>query len=365
MTTFNHNAALAHPLPESHSKPSGQEYINYAHAQKQNAVQESDVFFLSADEKMAGIKDVISQISNTNVPILITGESGTGKEVIARMIHSSSSRKDKPFVAINCAAIPPSLLESELFGHEKGAFTGAHARHVGKFEQASGGTLLLDEVTEIDPILQAKLLRALQEREIERIGGSGPVSIDTRIIATSNRDMAASVAKGEFRQDLYYRLYVIHLKVPALRERPKDIMLLAQHYLNHYAQQFSRGAVQFSQEAANRLINYSWPGNVRELQNVMQRAILMSKGSMIRGDEIPLDSPRSAEIQDWVRTLPIGRSMHEVETRFIIETLRRHGGNRTHAAKTLGISLRTLRNKINEYSALGIDVPAAPTGKAL
>ncbi len=363
------NAALAHSTESTKEVVTGAEYVNFVQQQRQAASAASgsvqDFGFITADEKMLNIRDVVQQIAHTNVPVLITGESGTGKEVIANMIHECSNRKDKPFVAINCAAIPPALLESELFGHEKGAFTGAHQRHLGKFEQAQGGTLLLDEVTEIEPVLQAKLLRALQEREIERIGGSGPVSIDTRIIATSNRDMASAVAKGEFRQDLYYRLYVIHLKVPPLRERPKDIMLLAQHYSAQYATQFARGQVQFSQEAANRLLNYPWPGNVRELQNVMQRAILMAKGQIIKGDELPLESAKALESLDWIKALPIGKSMYEVETKFIIETLKRHNGNRTHAAKTLGISLRTLRNKINEFTAGGLEVPAAPTGKAI
>ncbi len=367
MASAHHtNGAIARANESASNQVTGDEYVNFVQQQRQGAAGTSHDFgFITADEKMQNIKEVVQQIAHTNVPVLITGESGTGKEVIARMIHDCSNRKDKPFVAINCAAIPPSLLESELFGHEKGAFTGAHQRHLGKFEQAQGGTLLLDEVTEIEPVLQAKLLRALQEREIERIGGSGPVSIDTRIIATSNRDIASAVASGDFRQDLYYRLYVIHLKVPALRERPKDVMLLAQHYLNHYATQFGRGSVQFSQEAANRLLNYPWPGNVRELQNVMQRAILMAKSAIIKGDELPLEAAKSLENLDWVKTLPIGKSMYEVETKFIIETLKRHSGNRTHAAKTLGISLRTLRNKINEFTAAGLEVPSPPTGKAL
>lgn len=340
------------------------DYVQEKNAQQPKAPPLGDVDILAADEKMLRLKDVVRQIAAANVPVLISGESGTGKEVFAQAIHKASNRSNQPFVAINCAALPSSLLESELFGYEKGAFTNAHQRHIGKFEQATGGTLLLDEVTEIEPALQAKLLRALQEREIERLGGSGPIPIDVRIIATTNRDIVNAVSSGAFRQDLYYRLYVIHLEVPALRERPKDIELLAQTFLNQQGTTLGRKLC-FSRDALNKLQGYPWPGNVRELQNVIQRTILMSKADLITASDLKLSTERMPNSIDWIRTLPIGRPLQDLETQFILETLKYHRGNRTHAAKTLGISLRTLRNKINEFSALGIDVVTPQTGRAL
>lgn len=347
-----------------HDRPNPHDYVNYVRESLANDTTTQSEF-ITADEKMLRIKEIVDQIADANVPVLITGESGTGKEVIAQMIHQKSNRKDKSFVAVNCAALPPSLLESELFGYEKGAFTGAHQRHIGKFEQSSDGTLLLDEVTEMEPTLQAKLLRALQEKEIERIGGTGSVPVNTRIIATTNRDIKAIVNEGIFRQDLYYRLYVIHLEVPPLRERQKDVKVLAEHYLHKFTRQFGKRIDGLSADAMCKLQNYPWPGNVRELQNIIQRAILMAKGNRIESSDLPLlEAPRIADL-DWVSALPIGRPMRDVETHFIIETLKDHNGNRTHAAKTLGISLRTLRNKINEFTAMGLEVPAPTSGKAL
>jgi transcriptional regulator with PAS, ATPase and Fis domain len=281
------------------------------------------------------------------------------------MIHRTSSRKEAPFTAINCAALPPNLLESELFGFEKGAFTGADSRHLGKFEQAKGGTLLLDEVTETDQGLQAKLLRALQEKEIERIGGTGPIPVDTRIIATSNRDIARTVSEGKFRQDLFYRLYVIHLEIPPLRQRPKDIEVLIRHFLKVFSTQYRNQELTISADAMSNLVKYPWPGNVRELQNIIQRAVLMAQSSMLTADDFNLEPKATTGDMDWVKHLPIGQKMRTVETQFIIETLREHNGNRTHSAKTLGISLRTLRNKINEFANEGFEVPQPTLGKPL
>ena len=350
-------------------KPNSNDYLAYLRARKldEQAVRKSvgQTTFITSDEKMRRICEVVDQIANANVSVLICGESGTGKEVIARMIHEASNRKDKPFVAVNCAAVPGALLESELFGHEKGSFTGAHQRHTGKFEQANGGTLLLDEITETEPALQAKLLRALQEREIERIGGTGPIAVDTRIIATTNRDIGAAVKDGSFRQDLYYRLNVIKLVVPPLRERHRDIEALAESFLKQFSLQFNRPSVRFSYDAMAKLVKYPWPGNVRELQNTVQRAVLMSQNEVILPKDIPLTSLTTSDTTDWIKTLPLGRPMRDVERCFIIETLKYHNGNRTHAAKTLGISLRTLRNKINEFTAGGFEVPPPTTGKAL
>ncbi len=318
--------------------------------------------FITADEKMMRIRDIIWQIADTNVPVLITGESGVGKEVIAKAIHEAGKSEERPFVALNCAAMPSTLLESELFGFEKGAFTGAHQRHLGKFEQASNGTLLLDEITEMDPSLQAKLLRVLQEKEIERLGGNGPVPVNTRIIAATNRDIVSEVKKGTFRQDLYYRLYVIHLEVPALRDRPKDIELLSNHFLSQFAANYGKEGLSFAPDAIEKIMNYKWPGNVRELQNVIQRSAIMASGNFITADNIPIEKENTPNSLDWISTLPLGETLQTVETHFILETLKKHRGNRTHAAKTLGISLRTLRNKINEYTAGGYEV-MAPQGR--
>lgn len=357
------NGAIARDDSPS-QQPNPSDYLNYVQKNRESeTVAACD--FIFADERMLRIKEIVDQIADANVPVLITGESGTGKEVIAKMIHRSSKRKDGPFSAINCAALPVNLLESELFGYEKGAFTGATSRHIGKFEQASGGTLLLDEVTETDQGLQAKLLRALQEREIERIGGTSAVPINTRIIATSNRDIAQTVSDGQFRQDLFYRLYVIHLEIPALRERPKDIEILIRHFLKKFSKQYRNQELTISADAMTNLIRYPWPGNVRELQNVIQRAVLMAQSSMLTSDDFNLETKSVNADLDWVRHLPIGQKMRTVETHFIIETLREHNGNRTHSAKTLGISLRTLRNKINEFVNEGFEVPQPTMGKPL
>ena len=353
------NAARAHEI----TTDVRDDYLNYA----QNRAPQrspSGKYFLSHDEKMLRIQDVIEQIANANVSVLVTGESGVGKEVVAKAVHNVSNRRDKPFVAINCAALPPSLLEAELFGYEKGAFTGAAQRHLGKFEQAQGGTLLLDEVTEMDPSLQAKLLRALQEHEIERLGGNGPVHVDVRIIATSNRNLQMAVEQGQFRQDLYYRLHVINIEVPSLRDRPRDIELLANHFLALYSDQFNKALMSFAPDAMNKLMQYKWPGNVRELNNVIQRTALLANNSIITARDIPVELGQEISSDNWIASLPIGKSLAEVETQFILETLKFHAGNRTHAARTLDISLRTLRNKINEFTSAGIHVIGPIGGKA-
>ncbi len=359
--------------------PTSAEYLQYLQGQQNPLAPQvpatgsaartaapEDAAFLAADDKMQRIQDIIEQIKDTSVPVLITGESGTGKEVIARAIHVHSKRAGEPFVAVNCAALPSNLLESELFGYEKGAFTGAIQRHIGKFELATNGTLLLDEVTEMDPSLQAKLLRALQEKEIERIGGSGPVPVKTRIIATTNRDIMSAVAQGQFRQDLYYRLHVIQLEVPALRDRPRDVEVLSWHFLRSYCAQFGKPMMDLTADAQSKLRGHSWPGNVRELQNVIQRAVLLTSGGAISAADLPIEHDRNSTMcpVEWVNQLPIGRPLKDLETQFILETLKHHQGNRTHAARTLGISLRTLRNKINEFSADGIEVMAPSTGRA-
>ena len=321
------------------------------------------------DPAMERVVQLATQIARSDAPVLVTGESGTGKEVIARHLHLKSLRKDKPFVAVNCAAIPDNLLESELFGHEKGAFTGAVARRIGKFEEASGGTLLLDEVTEMDVRLQAKLLRALQERMIDRVGGSQPVRVDLRIIATSNRNLADAVRDGVFREDLFYRLNVVHLRLPALRERPADIMALADHFAKKYAEVNGMPQRAISAEARKLLAANSWRGNVRELENTMHRAVLLAQGAEI-GTEAVLTpegetlgpasgsdtATRAAQTAEAMTRSLVGHTVAEVERDLILDTLDHCLGNRTHAAKILGISIRTLRNKLSEYVAAGITV---------
>jgi two-component system, response regulator FlrC len=328
------------------------------------------------DDAMARVVKLAQQVASSDASVLITGESGTGKEVLARYLHTHSARARKPLICVNCAAIPETLLESELFGHEKGAFTGAVARRVGKFEEANGGTLLLDEVSEIDVRLQAKLLRAVQERVIDRVGGTRPVAIDIRIIATSNRNLAEAVREGTFREDLLFRLNVVNLKIPPLRERPSDVIELAQYFVRKYAAANAVPARPMSQDARRTLALNYWPGNVRELENTMHRAVLMATGdeigaeAILSPDGVRLDQQRSAPAvahaafaAEQVSRGLVGRTVAEVERDLILETLKHCLGNRTHAANVLGISIRTLRNKLNEYAADGTPVPPPGGGE--
>ena len=302
------------------------------------------------------------QVARADASVLISGESGTGKEVLAQHIHRKSRRAGGPFVALNCAAIPENLLESELFGHEKGAFSGALARRLGKFETANKGTLLLDEISEMDIRLQAKLLRALQEREIDRLGGTAPVKIDVRILATTNRDLTAEVRRGTFREDLYFRLNVVSLRVPALRERPGDIVALADHFARKYAGVNGLPVRPLSRTAIARLTAHHWRGNVRELENVIHRAVLLASGAEIGAADVELTGSDAARPEQTAGTAGgiaslVGRRMDDVERDLIIETLGHTLGNRTHAATILGISIRALRNKLRDYAAAGIAVP--------
>jgi two-component system, response regulator FlrC len=331
---------------------------------------------LARDALMLDTVRRAEQVARSDASILITGESGTGKEVLARHIHRRSRRADAPFIALNCAAIPEHLLESELFGHEKGAFSGAVARRIGKFEAAHGGTLLLDEISEMDVRLQAKLLRAIQEREIDRLGGSAPVRIDVRILATSNRDLLAEAAAGRFREDLYFRLNVVGLAIPPLRARPADIALLAGHFARHYAQVNGLHYRPVSDAAMNRLTSYRWRGNVRELENAMHRAVLLASGEEIGPDAITTSEPANAAapVDDRSAAAPtdnadpisplVGRRMEEVEQALILGTLHSTAGNRTHAATILGISIRALRNKLRDYASQGVTVPPPVAGVA-
>ena len=330
------------------------------------------------DEKMAQVIALAEQIAASDASVLVTGESGTGKEVMARHVHRKSARATKPFISVNCAAIPENLLESELFGHEKGAFTGAIARRIGKFEEADGGTLLLDEISEMDARLQAKLLRAIQERVIDRVGGTKPISVNIRIIATSNRDLSAAVQEGTFREDLLYRLNVVNLRVPPLRERPTDILELAEHFARKYAEANGAPRRAISAEARRQLLANPWPGNVRELENTIHRAVLLSSGAEIEADAIraPDGAPaapagaftdpatQAAQTAEVVTRTLVGKTVAEVERDLILETLGHCLGNRTHAANILGISIRTLRNKLKQYSDDGVAVPMPGDARA-
>lgn len=342
---------------------------------------------IHGDPAMQRTLRLAEQVAPSEATILINGESGTGKELMARYIHRRSRRADKPFVSVNCAAIPENLLESELFGHEKGAFTGAVARRIGKFEEADGGTLLLDEISEMHPRLQAKLLRAIQEREIDRVGGGQPVKVDIRLICTTNRQLEEEVRAGNFREDLFFRINVMNLRLPSLRERPGDIIKLAQHFVEKYAAANGVQNRPISAEARETLLRHTWPGNVRELENTMHRAVLLAQGDAIGAEAIFLTSTilsdrpsmhaapagasasvpgsapaatagagHSAADADLPSAL-IGRTVDSVERDLIIGTLSHCLGNRTHAATILGISIRTLRNKLRQYSDEGVRVP--------
>jgi len=363
------------------------------------AVAEETTAFRTHDPNMVKVLRLGERVAPADASILITGESGTGKEVMARHVHAKSKRADKSFISINCAAIPENLLESELFGHEKGAFTGAVARRIGKFEEAHGGTLLLDEVSEMDARLQAKLLRAIQEGEIDRVGGNKPVKVNIRLIATTNRDLEEAVRQGEFREDLFFRLNVVTLDLPPLRERPQDIELLARHFIEKYAAANDLPEPELAESAREAMHAHDWPGNVRELENAMHRAVLLSQDDCITADSVMLKSRRDtpanqtaaptdadtdrpdagqrddaaganavaaasgtesadADTEDGdVRGL-VGRTVADVERDLILNTLEHCLGNRTHAANILGISIRTLRNKLKAYSEEGLAVPS-------
>ncbi|WP_375454871.1 sigma-54 interaction domain-containing protein [uncultured Methylobacterium sp.] len=332
--------------------------------------------FVWRDASMEKVVRLAEQIARSEASVLITGESGTGKEVLARHVHAKSNRGAKPFVSVNCAAIPEALLESELFGHEKGAFTGAVARRIGRFEEANGGTLLLDEISEMDVRLQSKLLRALQERVIDRVGGSAPVKVDIRVLATSNRNLAEEVRKGTFREDLFYRLNVVHLRLPPLRERPADILELAAHFAKKYADVNGLPMRPLGRAAQEVVLRNPWRGNVRELENTLHRAVLLASGGEIGADAIltpegdAIAAPagaatRAAQVAEAATRGLVGRTVAQVECDLILDTLDHCLGNRTHAARILGISIRTLRNKLNDYVGAGLDVAEPGSARAI
>lgn len=313
-----------------------------------------------ADKKTEALLKMAKQIAPSEASVLLTGESGTGKEIFSRFIHDNSKRANKKFVAVNCAAIPETLLESELFGYEKGAFTGAVARRIGKFEEASDGTLLLDEISEMDIRIQAKLLRAIQEKEIDRIGGKAPVKVNTRIIATSNRNLDEAVKNGTFRQDLYYRLNVVNLHIPSLKERPDDIVVLSKHFVKKYSELNDLPMKELAPAAEKKLLNYLWPGNVRELENTIHRAVLLSTGEKIEEDAVILDDASAVIVPEPEKPAApsaVGKTLAGMERELIIDTLKHTLGNRNTAANLLGISIRTLRNKLKQYQEEGFDIP--------
>jgi two-component system response regulator FlrC len=305
--------------------------------------------FLTQDPGMIRLISTIEGVASSQATVLIQGESGTGKELLARFIHNRSPRAHRPFIAVNCAALPDGLLESELFGHERGAFTGALIRKIGKFEMAHTGTLLLDEISEMNLSLQAKLLRVLQEREVDRIGGRDPVSINIRVIATTNRALYREVEQGRFREDLYYRLNVFPVTVPPLRDRVIDIPLLARHFVSQSAMRNGLTQPALSESASAHLQRLAWKGNVRELENVMERAVLLAGQGPILSEHCPAEQSGETQVQPACPQQPANGSLWEMERELIFKTLARVKDNRTHAAKELGISIRTLRNKLREY----------------
>lgn len=294
------------------------------------------------------ILENVKKIAQSNASVFITGESGTGKEVIAQTIHYHSLRSQRPFIKCNCAAIPDTLIESEFFGHEKGSFTGAHAKRLGRFELANQGTLLLDEVTEIPLSLQSKLLRAIQEQEFERVGGTKPIKVDVRLISTSNRNMEEAIAQKVLREDLFYRLNVVPIYLPPLRERKEDILPLAEYFLQVICRENHSETKELTPEAQKVLLDYSWPGNVRELANIIERAVVMDSNRMISPEYLTIGTGAAGHAA--VNKLPVGMTLQELEKRLIVETLEAHKNDRNKAALTLGISIRSLRTKLSTHN---------------
>jgi len=316
---------------------------------------------IGQSQPMHGVYDVIEKVADTPSTVLITGESGTGKELIARALHENSSRKDKPFVSVNCAAIPPDLLESELFGYERGAFTGAVTSKPGRFELAHGGTLFLDEIGEIPVSMQVKLLRALQEQQFERVGGIKTITVDSRLVAATNRDLKASIADGGFREDLYYRLNVVHVHLPPLRDRPSDIPLLLEHFVQKFNTKLNRATTGFEDAAMKQLLRYGWPGNIRELENVVERCMIFAEDGEVGSQHLPAElrgpdgelepglvagmgpTPGETGLKEAVREATL-----KLEREFIGRALDQTGGNVTHTARLLKISRKSLQNKMKE-----------------
>lgn len=362
-------------------------YSRLVHVNKELARETSanNEVIVGHSPKINELKKMIDRVARTDATVLICGETGTGKELVAQSIHQSSLRRDKPFIQVNCAAVSETLIESEFFGHEKGAFTGAIQRRIGRFELADGGTLLLDEISEVSLALQAKLLRVLQEGTLERVGGTKTIEVDVRILATTNRDLTKAVQEGDFREDLYYRLNVFPLQSPALRERAGDVQLLARHFLRILAPKHGSKSTDFSKAALSLLQNYNWPGNVRELQNVVERAVIMSaQSAKVEPDALPLeiqyhnnlsdsappagaaDQPEPASTEEAPVATPaspvfdasqdpdsVDWSLEAMERQLIYQTLKKTEGKRTQAAEMMQVSIRTLFNKLNQYKKKG------------
>lgn len=299
-------------------------------------------------EIMSNLMKMIDRVAPSQANILVLGESGTGKELIARAIHERSNRKNKPFIAINCGALRETLLESELFGHEKGSFTGAYTKKIGLAEAANGGTLFLDEIGELSPGIQAKLLRFIQEGEIYRVGGKDPIRVDIRLISATNRDLEVEVQKGIFREDLFYRINTIVVSAPPLRRRKEDIPSLIQHFLNNSNHSYLNRGKSISDEALQSMMRYEWPGNIRELQNVCERLQILSEGHMIMLNDLP-ENIKNPEVRDDIVEYDPTLPLQEVEKRYILKALQHFGGNKTQAANNLGITIKTLYNKLHEY----------------
>lgn len=306
--------------------------------------------FVTQDVETRRLLDHVALVAPSCASILVLGESGTGKERLSQYVHQCSNRHDRAFVAVNCAAIPEGMIEAELFGHEKGAFTGATGSRPGKFELAHGGTLLLDEITEMPMHMQAKLLRVIQEGEVDRLGGNSPIKVDVRIIATSNRDINEAISKGEFRQDLYYRLNVVTVFLPPLRNRPDDIRPLAEHFLERFSEMYGKAPPRISDACMQYLQQYGWPGNAREIENCMHRAFLTCTGDQLQVEHLHLEGS-SEPGGNQGSEIKAGISIHDMEQALIKQTIRHVKGNRTEAAKLLGISIRTLRNKLREMDS--------------
>ncbi len=304
---------------------------------------------IGASPAMQKVYRTARQVAASRATVLITGESGTGKGELARAIHSLSPRAKAPFISLHCAAIPETLLESEMFGHEKGSFTGADKRRLGRFEQAQGGTLFLDEIGELSPLVQTKLLRVLQERQLERVGGNDTISVDVRVIAATNRDLATEVREGRFREDLYYRLNVVHLEMPPLRLRGSDALVLANAFLRRFAEDNAKPVEELSEEARTKILSHRWPGNVRELENAMERAVVLCEGSRVEADDLPFENAQP--MKGPVR-VP-GSTMAEVERWAILATLEAVGGSTAKAAEVLDISVRTIQYRLHEYGLVG------------
>lgn len=358
---FGAHDYITKPISPDHLEVVINKALDYKALKVENRILKSELSDKYSFENIIGkavvmrdVFELIRRASPSDSTILINGESGTGKELVAKAIHFNSARSGNPFIKMNCAALPEGLIESELFGHERGAFTGAIRANKGRFEMANGGTLLLDEISEIPPALQAKLLRVLQEKEFERIGSGQTIKIDVRVIATSNRDLKEEIIKGNFRDDLFYRLNVIPIDLPPLRQRLEDIPLLCEHFLNKYCQKMGLPNKRLSNKASRMLLSYSWPGNVRELENVIERAVVISTNQELKVSDFPTDITAGIPVLGKTN-MDVGMSIGDAEKILILKTLKAHGGNKSKAADLLGISTRTLRNKLHEYGLAGSD----------